>query len=104
VRRGYKVFVAADCTGAQTKIDRDTAFQRFWQAGIVPTTWNTIAFEGLRNIELQDGIPANARSMEVSNIWLEALPHVLSQFAYRADKDPARQEAQQAPPGRRRSA
>ncbi len=104
VRRGYQVFVAADCTGAQTETDRDIAFQRFWQAGIVPTTWNTIAFEGLRNIELHEGIPANARSQGVSNIWLEALPHVLNQFAYQADKDPARQSAPQASPGRRRSA
>jgi hypothetical protein len=70
----------------------------------VPTTWNTVAFEGLRHIELHDGLPANARSQGVSDIWLEALPHVLNQFAYRADKDPANHGTQQALPRRRRSA
>ncbi len=104
MRRGYQVFVATDCTGAQMESDRDTAFQRFWQAGIVPTTWNTVAFEGLRHIELHDGIPANARSQGVSDIWLAALPRVLNQFAYQADKDPARQNVPQASPARRRSA
>jgi nicotinamidase-related amidase len=104
VRRGYQVFVATDCTGAQVESDRDTAFQRFWQAGIVPTTWNTIAFEGLRTIELQDGMPANARSQGISEIWLEALPHVLHQFAYQADKDPAHEPARQASANKRRSA
>ncbi len=66
--------------------------------------WNTVAFEGLRHIELHDGIPANARSQGVSDIWLAALPHVLNQFAYQADKDPARQNVPQASPARRRSA
>ncbi len=47
--------------------DRDTAFQRFWQAGIMPTTCNIIAFEGLRRIELHDGIQAGARSQGVSD-------------------------------------
>jgi nicotinamidase-related amidase len=89
VRRGYEVFVATDCTGAQTLVDRDTAFLRFWQAGVVPTTWNTLIFEGLQRIALERGWPANERSKRVSEIWLKALPHVANQFHYDPSADPA---------------
>lgn len=89
VRRGYDVFVPTDCTSAQAPIDRDTAFQRFWQAGIVPTTWNQLIFEGLREMKLVDGMPADERSGMVSEVWVEALPHIPAVFAYNPEADPA---------------
>lgn len=89
VRRGYTVFVPVDCTGAQNPVDRDTAFLRFWQAGVVATTWNQLIFEGLGRMRLVDGMPADARSRAVSATWLEALPHVGAQFHYDPAVDPA---------------
>lgn len=88
LRRNYDVFVAVDATGAQTQIDRDTAFQRFWQAGAVPVTWNTLIFEGLEEVSLRDGMPANERSRGISELWLEALPHIAHQFHYDPSRDP----------------
>ena len=54
--------------------------------------WNTPIFEGLRKMSLEGGMPANARSEMVSEVWLEALPHILNQFHYDATADPAQRE------------
>jgi nicotinamidase-related amidase len=89
LRRGYEVFIPTDCTDAQSPVDRDTAFQRFWQAGAVPVTWNTLIFEGLRQMSLEGGMPANERSAMVSEVWLGALPHIVNQFHYASEADPA---------------
>lgn len=89
LRRDYDVFVVVDATGAQTEIDRDTAFQRLWQAGAVPVTWNTLIFEGLEEISLSHGMPATERSRSISELWLEALPHIAHQFHYDPTRDPA---------------
>lgn len=45
LRRGYMVALVADATAGETRETHDLAVQRMVQAGVVPTTWLSLATE-----------------------------------------------------------
>ncbi|MBU0754923.1 MAG: hydrolase [Planctomycetes bacterium] len=47
-KAGYKVFVAVDGVSCRSQFDHDTAIRRMEQHGVVPITWEMIAYEWMR--------------------------------------------------------
>ena len=46
---GFTVFLAVDATASRYRFDRDTALRRLEQAGVVPTTCESVLFEWMRD-------------------------------------------------------
>jgi len=48
LERGLGVVVVADCVGGRHALDHDLALKRLARAGAVLTTWESLAYEWLR--------------------------------------------------------